>query len=91
MWKTIKKLLQKTDGKYIIVEENKPKYVIMGMEEYEKLLGISKEKSSDENEDFSEIKKVNEEIEKVKSEEKKGLEMEEVVEDEGTKVEELPF
>ena len=88
MWETIKRLLQKTDGKYII---DKPKYVIMGIEEYEKLLGISREKNSYDDKDFSEIKKVNEEIEKVKSEEKREPDTGEIIKDEETKVEELPF
>ncbi|MCD6284193.1 hypothetical protein J7J12_03005 [bacterium] len=91
MWETIKRLLQKTDGKYIIVEEDKPKYVIMGIEEYEKLLGISRERNSYDDKDFSEIKKVNEEIEKVKSEEKREPDTGEIIKDEETKVEELPF
>lgn len=39
MFKQIKKWLETTGGKYIIVENNKPKYVIMKVEDFETLLG----------------------------------------------------
>ncbi len=38
MWKTVKRLLQKGGGKCIIVEDGKPTYVVMGIEEYERML-----------------------------------------------------
>ena len=91
MWEIIKKLLQKTGGKYIIVEGNKPKYVIMGIEEYENLLGISNEKNPKDGKDLSEIERVNKEIEKVRLEEKRESDVEEMVNNQEMKAEELPF
>lgn len=38
MFKQIKKWLEATGGKYIVVENNKPKYVIMKVEDFETLL-----------------------------------------------------
>ncbi|MFH1392475.1 MAG: hypothetical protein ABIG90_02215 [bacterium] len=38
MFKQIKKWLETTGGKYIIVENSKPKYIIMKVEDFEALL-----------------------------------------------------
>lgn len=38
MLNTIKKWLKKGGGKFIIIEDNEPKYVIMDISEYERLL-----------------------------------------------------
>lgn len=41
MWEQIKKWLQIGRGRYIIVEDNQPKFVIMDIAEYERLLGAN--------------------------------------------------
>lgn len=38
MFRQIKKWLEATGGKYIVVENNKPKYVIMKAEDFETLI-----------------------------------------------------
>ena len=38
MFKQITKWLETTGGKYIVVENNKPKYVIMKVEDFETLI-----------------------------------------------------
>jgi len=48
LWETIKKILQNNKGTCIIVEDNKPSYVITSFEDYQKL---SEKSSSKANED----------------------------------------
>jgi len=81
MWERIKKILQKEGGKCIIMEENRPTYVVMKLEDYEK---TGKDQSS------SEIEKVNQDINELKAEEKEETEAVEPAEQE-VKVEDLPF
>lgn len=38
MWDSIKKILEKQGGTCIIVEDGKPKYVVTGFDEYQRLL-----------------------------------------------------
>lgn len=57
MWETIKKILQNSKGACIIVEDNKPMYVITSFEDYQKLFA----KSSSQAEE-KEITKLNREI-----------------------------
>lgn len=49
MLKEIEKLLKKVGGKFIIVEEGRPSYVILDFEEFKKLAGYSsaREESSE--------------------------------------------
>jgi len=85
MWKTIKNLLSKGGGKCIIVENEKPVFVVMSFGEYENLL----EKGGEPSES-AEIEKVNRDI----SEWQSGGEdnnLEEINPKEEFKVEDLPF
>jgi len=84
MWEKIKNLMQKSGGKFIIIEDNKPAYVILPIEEYEELL------------DSSQIEKANRELIELKSTEA----VEPIMEESETrpapreneiKVEDLPF
>lgn len=84
MWKTIKNLLSKGGGKCIIVENEKPVFVVMSFGEYENLL----EKSS-QSPESAEIEKVNQEISEWQSSENNNLE--EISPKEEFKVEDLPF
>jgi len=45
MFKQIKKWLETTGGKYIVVENNKPKYVIMKVEDFESLLNYCSDRA----------------------------------------------
>ena len=81
MWQRIKKILQKEGGKCIIVEDGQPTYLVMKMEDYEKM---SESRSSSETEE------VNRDIDEWKANQKEETE---VVgpENQEVKVEDLPF
>lgn len=85
MWERIKKILQKEGGKCIIIEENRPTYVVMRLEDYEK---IGSDQSSEEK--GTEIEKVNQDINEWKAEEKEETEVVEP-DNQEVKVEDLPF
>ena len=48
MWETIKKILQNNKGTCIIVEDNKPTYVITSFEDYQKLFEKGGSKSNED-------------------------------------------
>ena len=81
MWETIKRILQKGGGKCIIVENDKPSYVVLPMEEYENLL------------EQSQIEEANQEITELKSQEETEPAIEDVADkkEDEVKVEDLPF
>lgn len=81
MWEQIKRLMQKGGGKFIIIEENRPSYVILPIEEYENLLEQGQIEKA--NQDISEWKETNSQqpvIEETANKEKDEI-----------KVEDLPF
>ena len=86
MWKTIKNLLSKGGGKCIIIENEKPAYVVMRVEEYESLLEGDGQLS-----ESAEIEKANQDISAFKAREKEKNILEEMSEKEEIKVEDLPF
>jgi len=81
MWQKIKKLIDKAGGKFIIVENEKPAYVVLPIEEYENLL------------DSSQIAKANQEISQLKASQPEQTEIEsaETKDEDEVKVEDLPF
>jgi len=81
MWEKIKKILQKEDGKCIIIEENQPTYLVMRLEDYE---------NEGSGKLSSEIDKVNRDINEWKAEEKEETELIEP-DNQKVKVEDLPF
>jgi hypothetical protein len=81
MWEKIKKILQKEGGKCIIIEDNQPTYLVMKMEDYEKM----PEKGSS-----SEIEEANRDIDEWKANEKEKTEAVEP-DNQEVKVEDLPF
>lgn len=87
MWERIKKILSKEGGKCIIIKEGEPDYIVMKLEDYEKSLpGL-------EGKEEKEIEKVNQDIEQWRAEENRelpGIE-EGNQENEGVKIEDLPF
>ena len=86
MWKTIKNLLSKGGGKCIIIENEKPAYVVMRVEEYESLL-----EGNSQSSESAEIEKANQDIAAFKAREKEKNILEEMSEKEEIKVEDLPF
>lgn len=81
MWEQIKRLMQKGGGKFIIIEENRPSYVILPIEEYENLLEQGQIEKA--NQDISEWKETNSQqpvIEEMVNKEKDEI-----------KIEDLPF
>jgi hypothetical protein len=67
MWETIKQILKKNIGTCIIVEEGKPTFAILPLEDYEKLLnerqGISfLEKNKEGSGEQEILEKINQEI-----------------------------
>ena len=84
MWEKIKKILQKEGGKCIIIEENRPTYLVMKMKDYEK---TGSDQSSEEE---TEIEKVNQDINELEAEEKEETELVEPDSQE-VKIEDLPF
>jgi hypothetical protein len=83
MWKTIKNILQKDSGKCIIIENEKPMYVVMKMKDYENLL------EKDNPSENTEIEKVNQDIAGLRNQNENNLE--EIVPEEEVSVEDLPF
>lgn len=81
MWERIKKILQKEGGKCIIISENEPTYLVMKLEDYEK---VAKSGQSQNTE------RVNRDIAEWKAEEMQKDELEETDTNE-LKVEDLPF
>ena len=81
MWTQIKKLLQKGGGRFIIVEDEKPSYVILPIEDYENLL------------ETGQIEKANADISEWKSAASQQQDVVEPIEkkEEEIKVEDLPF
>lgn len=63
MFKHIKKWLNCTGGKYVIVENNKPKYIVMKIEDFEALI----KKNPDD--------KINQEIIALEEQEKQGVDI----------------
>jgi hypothetical protein len=92
MWETIKKILSKEGGKCIVIEEGKPAYLVMKLDDYEKGVKNSPCDSSE-----PEIEKVNRDIAEWKASEEKETETAETAEPDGSetnqevKVEDLPF
>jgi len=82
MWNKIKKILSKEGGKCIIVEENQPSYVVMKLDEYEKM--------SDNNSALK-TEEVNRDIDSLKAEETKETEITGPENQAEVKVEDLPF
>lgn len=86
MWNKIKKILSKQGDKCIIVEENQPTYVVMKLEDYEKL---------SDNSQVSEVEKANRDVAEWKAEEKTEEQVSEPAHQEESKeevkVEDLPF
>ena len=80
MWEKIKKILQKEGGKCIIIEDNRPTYLVMKLEDYDK---------DSSGQSSGEVEKVNRDISEWKAKEKES----EIVEPESqeVKVEDLPF
>ena len=81
MWDKIKKLMQKSNSKLIIVENDQPSYVVLSIDEYESLL------------EGSQIEKANQEIIELRAAESQETKIEEPIDkEEGeVKVEDLPF
>lgn len=86
MWDKIKKLMQKSGGKFIIVENDQPAYVVLPIAEYENLL------------EGSQIEKANQEIIELRAAENQETKTEESLDEQTTdkdedkiKVEDLPF
>ncbi len=86
MWERIKKILQKEGGKCIIIEENRPTYLVMRLKDYEK---TSSDQSSEE-EGTEIIEEVNQDINEWEAEEKEETEVVEP-DNQEVKVEDLPF
>ena len=85
MWERIKKILQKEGGKCIIVEDNQPTYLVMKLEDYQKMVQSG-----------GEIDEANRDIDQWKAEEEKNkepevAEVEDEAENEKVEVENLPF
>lgn len=60
---TVLDFLEKVGGKYIIIEDKKPSYILMSLEEYKRLVELNRQKETVKNlskEDF--IEKINKEI-----------------------------
>ena len=83
MWERIKNLLQKGGGKCIIVEEDQPTYIVMKVEDYEKLLEGSPETAREK------IEEVNRDIAEWQAKEKEETEIADNSQE--VKVEDLPF
>ena len=86
MWDKIKKLMQKSGSKFIIVENDQPAYVVLPIAEYENLL------------EGSQIEKANQEIIELRAAENQETKTEESLDEQTTdkdedkiKVEDLPF
>ncbi len=47
MWQDIKNILKKIGGRFIIVEDGKPRYVILDFGEFKRLVGGSPSKEED--------------------------------------------
>jgi len=82
MWNKIKKILSKEGGKCIIVEENQPSYVVMKLDEYEKM---------SDNNSVLKTEEVNRDIDSLKAEETKETEITGPENQAEVKVEDLPF
>ena len=85
MWEKIKNILQKEGGKCIIVEDNQPTYLVMKLEDYQKMVQSG-----------GEIDEANRDIDQWKAEEEKNkepevAEVEDEAENEKVEVENLPF
>jgi len=94
MWDTIKRILRKGGGRYIIVEEDQPRYVVMTMDEYEELLDKMKYFSSATEPTSEPIEEVNKDISEWHDQAKTQLPVQpQVVEPqrEEVRVEDLPF
>jgi len=94
MWSTIKDLLQKTRKGCIIVEGEQPKYIIIPLEEYERLIKYSSFQDNTEKN----FEKINKEIETWRAEVNNKINNEEPVIEpiENTKekkitIEDIPF
>jgi len=83
MWPTIKNLLQKGGGKCIIVENEKPAYIVMKVEDYEKLLAGGPEVAEPE------LEEVNRDIAEWQAKKKEEAEI--TNNSQEVKVEDLPF
>jgi len=83
MWEKIKKILSREGGKCIIVEDNQPTYVVMKLEDYEKM----------SQGDSSKVAEVNRDVDQWKAEQsdKDEPEVSEADKEDEVKVEDLPF
>jgi len=86
MWQDLKDILKKIGGRFIIVEDGKPRYVILSFQEFKNL--ISKiSQNSDEG-----FKKVNEEFSDLRQQGAKEMpKSTEVVEEEEPTIEDIPL
>ncbi|TSC53263.1 MAG: hypothetical protein LiPW39_374 [Parcubacteria group bacterium LiPW_39] len=97
MWNEIKQILKKNIGTCIIVEEGKPAFVILPLEDYEKLLnerqGISFLGKNKEGSGEQEIlEKINQEITNWKARQvEENPEIEVADQDDDLKIENLPL
>ena len=87
MLETIKKTI-KPGERYIIVEEDQPKYIIMAFEDYEKILA-----SKAESETKEEIIQANQDIDEWRSQKAEEPEIEEIINQpaDELKIEDMPF
>ena len=89
MWETIKKILQKNKGTCIIIEDNKPVYVVVNFTDYQRLL--EKEESA-QNKEEQTLTEVNTEIANLPALKDQDLTIEEQVDQlEEIKVEDIPL
>ncbi|MFH0906710.1 MAG: hypothetical protein ABIC36_00800 [bacterium] len=83
MWEKIKNILQKQGGKCIIIEEDKPSYLVMKLDDYEN--------NSNAETSSGEIEKVNRNIAEWKAEEQETIENDKLEIEEKVRIEDLPF
>ncbi len=75
MWNKIKKILSKQGEKCIIIEDNKPSYLVMKLED----------------DGSSETEEVNQSIAELRTQEKEEAELDDVVDKQKVEIEDLPF
>jgi len=87
MWEKIKNILSKEGGKCIIVEDNQPTYVVMKLEDYEKISQGDSSETAEVNRNLD-TWKAEEDVQSEQSEPEVGQATEDKEE---VKVEDLPF
>ena len=75
MWNKIKNILSKQGEKCIIIEDNKPSYLVMKLED----------------DGSSETEEVNQSIAELRTQEKEEAELDDVVDKQKVEIEDLPF